>query len=633
MSDLLGWTPEVMVGRRSLDFLHIEVQERAINAWLDVLARPGGTGRCRVRHQHRDGSWVWLEVSNRNRLDDPDGGFVDCDMADISQEMAAHEELRASEQLLRRLTEALPVGVMQLDANKHPVYLNEQAYRILGANPDAPHEVLASCAADRALINAKFKQVFQGFDVDFEMYIDRADGSGRRRCTFAFRPLTGPTGEVTGAVASITDITDAARMRNELEARATFDALTGCMNRSTVGAALTDALMRSAHTTAAVYVDLDHFKMVNDKFGHAVGDTVLIAVAARLRDSVRGGDTVGRLGGDEFLVICPDITSDRDALALGERVAAALAEPLAVDGISLGTLASVGIARAQSSHTSAEALIAEADAAMYESKRLGSGRPVLGQGATRQIRASDGVGTSLRRAIDAHELEVHFQPMVHSGSGELMGSEALLRWRRDGELVPAGKFIDAAETTGLICEIGAWVINEVCHQAVASKRSDLRWFLNLSPRELAAPRTIEAFHQALESSGVPASSLVVEITERAALMEGGAASDTIATLIDMGIAIALDDFGTGWSSLASLLSVPAQWLKIDKQFTAAATTNQGEALIAGIVDLAKRVGCCTIAEGIETELEHRVITELGVDYAQGYLFGHPAPLPVALAAR
>jgi EAL domain-containing protein (putative c-di-GMP-specific phosphodiesterase class I) len=199
--------------------------------------------------------------------------------------------------------------------------------------------------------------------------------------------------------------------------------------------------------------------------------------------------------------------------------------------------------------------------------------------------------------------------------------------------VPAGDFIAAAETTGLICEIGAWIIHEVCHQAVASKRTGLRWFLNLSPRELAAPRTIEAFRRGLESSGVPASSLVIEITERAALIEGGAASQTLATLIDMGIGVALDDFGTGWSSLASLLSVPAQWLKIDKQFTSAATTNQGQALIAGIVDLAARVGCCTIAEGIETESEHRAITDLGVDYAQGYLFGRPAALPEGLAGH
>lgn len=642
---VLGWSTSEMVGVRSLDFIHPDDHERAIDMWMECLSRPGYTCRSRLRHKQRDGRWIWLEFSNHNLLDDPDAGYVDCEMLDISEEMEAHESVRASEQLLRRLAGALPVGVAQFDVERHILYANERLYEIVGADTDADAEALLACVADPQVMEDAFAAVYEGNDVDVEMHIDRLDRGGRRRCTLAMRALTNGDGAVIGAVGCLADITNAARMRSELEQRATFDALTGCVNRSTVISTLSamlairpdEASPDRAAGIAAVFVDLNDFKAVNDQFGHAVGDTLLVAVAARLREIVRGGDVVGRLGGDEFLIVCPNVADGDAAVSLGERVTAAITSPLTIGTVHLTPTASVGVAWTASLRgVEAEAFIAEADAAMYSAKRAGDGRPVVANGRHGTVppggaakRPAAGVlGVRLRDAIVRNELQVHFQPVVDVGvgAGAVIGCEALLRWNCDGRLVTAGEFVPAAEATGLICEIGPWVLDEVCRQAAATRRNDLTWFVNLSPRELAAPRTIIAFENAIHRHGIPPSSLVVEITEQGLLADDGAASRTVTELDRLGVGLALDDFGTGWSSLSRLLSVPVRWLKIDRCFTAVAHTDRGAAIVAGIVRLADGIGATTVAEGVELESERAAVSALGVQYAQGYLFARPQPL-------
>ena len=631
---MLGWERDDIVGQRSLEYIHPEDHDRAINAWMEVLTKPGDAFRVRLRHKHQDGRWIWLEIANRNLLDEPEG-YVDCEMFDISEEMEAQEAMRASEQLLRRLAGALPVGVVQLDRDRNIVYANDCIREILGTAPGATSRDMGGAVVDRAALDRALEAVLAGEDVDLELRIDRLDGSGRRLATLALRALTAPSGEVTGAVGCLTDLTDSARMRAELQRRATLDDLTGCASRATTLVTLDGMLTESGPRTAAIFVDLDGFKAVNDRFGHGIGDTLLVAVAARLRDTVRAGDVVGRIGGDEFLVLCPDVADGDLAMALGERIADAVAAPLDVDGTLIEPRASVGVAWAGAgvwtSGVNAEELIAEADAAMYASKAEAEGRPVLAgrrearRAARRRSRTGD-LAPKLRDAIANQELEVHYQPVVDLHHRVTVGHEALLRWRQADRIVPAAEFIQAAEMTGLICEIGPWVIDEVCRQAVAARRPDLLWFLNVSPRELAAPRTVASFGQAVEQHGVDPASVVVEVTEHATLVDDGIASGVIAELLRMGFVIALDDFGTGHSSLASVLHVPAKWIKIDRRFTAATKTAHGRRLVAGIVALAGHIGAGTIAEGIETQDELHALTELGVRFGQGYLLGRPAAL-------
>jgi diguanylate cyclase (GGDEF)-like protein/PAS domain S-box-containing protein len=383
---VLGWDVSEIVGQRSLDLIHPDDHERAINMWMECLSQPGYTCRSRLRHAHRDGRWIWLEFSNHNRLDDADAGYVDCEMFDISEEMEAHEAVRASEQLLRSLAGALPVGVVQFDLDRRIVYANERLYEIVGAHRDADEDTLLTCVVDTSVVEDALARMYAGSDVDIEMYIDRLDGTGRRRCTLAMRALINGDGAVCGGVACLADITDAARMRAELEERANFDALTGCLNRSSVMSALSAMLADLGDEPAAdqaggiavVFVDFDRFKSVNDRFGHAVGDSLLVGVASRLGGVVRTGDIVGRLGGDEFLIVCPDVVDSEEALSLGERITAAITSPLMIGAVRLAPTASVGVVWAAARRgIETGALIAEADAAMYSAKRAGHGRPVV----------------------------------------------------------------------------------------------------------------------------------------------------------------------------------------------------------------------------------------------------------------
>lgn len=370
---MLGWEESELLGQRSLDFIHPDDHDRAIDMWMECLSHPGATVRNRLRHQHRDGRWMWLEIANENRLDEAGAGFVDCEMIDISLEMEAHESVRASEQLLRRLAGALPVGILQFDLSRRILYANARLFEIFGADEGTDESTLLACVVDPANVDHAIQQVADGFDLDVEIEIDRLDGGGRRLCTLAVRALTSETGAVIGGVGCLVDVTEAASMQAELEHRATHDALTGCVNRPTVLSVLDATLVADAGTDgggiAVVFVDLDDFKAVNDRFGHAAGDAVLAEVASRLRGVVRDVDVVGRIGGDEFLVVCHDIDDADAAFALGARAASAIAEPMTF-GVSVVTpSASVGVAWSRAgSGEDVEAIVARADRAMYATK-------------------------------------------------------------------------------------------------------------------------------------------------------------------------------------------------------------------------------------------------------------------------
>ncbi len=383
VTDMLGWAHDEMVGQSSLGFVHPEDAERAIDLWMECLAHPGATCRTRVRHKRQDGSWIWLELSNTNLLADPDTGYVDCEMFDVSQEMEAHEAVRASQQLLSRLTASLPVGVAQFDTDGTVLYANDRLYEIVGVEPGIDEQALQAAVVEPAALERAMRAIHHGHDIDMHIVIQRADDGTRRECTLTIRSLTNDDGELIGGVLVLDDVTEQARMQSELEHRATYDELTSCANRRTVLARLSEALTTArigvpGVGTAAIFVDLDDFKDVNDRHGHATGDAVLTAIAARLQRVVRAQDVVGRLGGDEFLVVCPDVADQRAAIAMAERISAAMEAPVTVGGTSLHQTASIGVAWTGARlAVDADALIAEADQAMYAAKRDGSRSIVL----------------------------------------------------------------------------------------------------------------------------------------------------------------------------------------------------------------------------------------------------------------
>jgi diguanylate cyclase (GGDEF)-like protein/PAS domain S-box-containing protein len=383
LTEILGWSSEEMVGHRSLEFIHPDDQALAVENWLEMPASAGHGRRVRLRHHRKDDSWVWLEVINHNLLGDPDYGCVVAEMVDISVEMAAQEELKARERLLDGLAEAIPVGLFQVDEDGEIVYTNDRLHEILAVEP--AEKVLAQLAtlteADRSRVDGAVAEALgEGSSADIEVELHLPSTGELRFCTISLRSLSREDGTIEGAIACVADITDSARMRDELKRRATFDELTGGYNRASIMQALEDDISSGQRQAgrAVVFIDLDLFKTINDEQGHAAGDELLKNVALRLQDVVRDGDMVGRIGGDEFLAVCPNIESPEQAMKLAGRLALAQREAVALaGGGAIVVQASIGVAWSTGEGDDADAMVAKADAAMYESKRQGLGQPKL----------------------------------------------------------------------------------------------------------------------------------------------------------------------------------------------------------------------------------------------------------------
>jgi len=384
-TQILGWGTDQLIGQRTLAFIHPDDQAMAIENWMDLIAVPGPGRRVRLRYRRRDGSWLWCEITNHNLLTDPDHRCVVTGMVDIAEEMAATEALRAREQLLDRLAQTVPIGLVQIDTARQVMYTNDRLHDIVGIGRMPTLRAQLSTVVDeyRPALEAALDVVLErGLDADIEIALELDPASDRRLCTLSLRPLTDEVGTTTGAILCVADVTEGARMRDELRQRATFDQLTGCYNRAASMLALEADLQRRPDRAqrAAIFIDLDDFKLVNDELGHAAGDELLVIAAQRLQLAVRGADLVGRIGGDEFLVICPQIGGAERAMQLAQRVSDALTQDIMLAAGPSTLSASVGVAWSQGSATSADTLVARADAAMYASKASDDGRPRLAVG-------------------------------------------------------------------------------------------------------------------------------------------------------------------------------------------------------------------------------------------------------------
>jgi diguanylate cyclase (GGDEF)-like protein/PAS domain S-box-containing protein len=392
LTEILGWSAQEMEGHRSIEFIHPDDHALAIDNWMDMLASPGPGRRVRLRHRRRDGSWVWFEVTNHNLLDDSEQARVVAEIVDISEEMSAQEELRAREQLLDRLAEAIPLGLLQVDAAGEVVYTNDRLHEIVGVArvAGAREQLGAVVEADRpALLSALEDVLRDGHHTDVEVELRLPSSQELRFCSISLRALTHEDGAISGAIVCVADVTDSSRMRDELKRRATFDELTGCHNRPSFMRAL-EADIADAQPDAeraVMFVDVDRFKELNDRFGHAAGDELLRVIGGRLREMVRGEDLVGRIGGDEFLVMCPGVGGPEAAMRLAERVARTLHECVRLAEGSVSPQVSIGVAWSGGDGVDADALVAQADTAMYQSKRQRCGQPKLAKAAARRSAA------------------------------------------------------------------------------------------------------------------------------------------------------------------------------------------------------------------------------------------------------
>ena len=426
------------------------------------------------------------------------------------------------------------------------------------------------------------------------------------------------------------------RLRQEranLAHLALHDQLTGLSNRTL----LADRLRQSAHAShrkdshaMLLYLDLDNFKAINDRFGHQAGDCLLQAVASRLSTLVRGADTVARLGGDEFVVLVEELDDPEGAArSLAERIHLAMREPVTFGERQLHSSVSIGIAPVPPG-SEPEVCLAQADAAMYQAKRGGPARhesynSAIGRDNRRRSRLAD----ELRLARQLGELSIHYQPLFKLG-GEMVGMEALLRWHHP-ELgtVPPVEFIPLLEQSREIVAIGRWVLEEATCQGRAWQmegRPELTVSVNVSARQLQDPDFYDDVQHALMQSGLQPESLVLEVTESVLVMDIVRIGTVMQKIRDLGVHLALDDFGTGYSSLLYLRGLPIDRLKVDRSFVSGlGSSGQDPTIITTVVDLAHKLGLRVVAEGVETEEELRAVGAMGCDEAQGFLLGRPAP--------
>ncbi|NEV60722.1 EAL domain-containing protein [Thiorhodococcus minor] len=435
-------------------------------------------------------------------------------------------------------------------------------------------------------------------------------------------------------VATLNDITDRKLAEHELVWHASHDSLTGLPNRTLIHDQLTRALLRSkrqSHGVALLFIDLDGFKLVNDAHGHATGDDLLKMIAWKLLDQVRPGDTVGRLGGDELVILCDRVESPNALTALAERINEMLRTPLEVQGHQLFATASIGLAMGHGTTHSADDLLRNADAAMYKAKEHGrDGWRFFSEEIHQQVRERLDITNGLRQAIERGELQVRFQPILGTESEIVRGAELLLRWLpAEGEIPPA-RFIPIAEMTGSIVPIGKWVFAQACAAEAAwrARFAERAPYVsvNLSARQLNDDTLVQSVAAILEETGADPSRVLLELTETSLMTDVSRNLDILKQLADLGMHVAVDDFGTGYSSLSQLLRMPVSTLKIDREFVDGIEREQdSKAIVSAVTSMARAMQLKVVAEGVETEGQLRYLRDLGCNYVQGYHFYRPMP--------
>ena len=440
---------------------------------------------------------------------------------------------------------------------------------------------------------------------------------------------------------SQTDVTDQRRVQDDLQHAALHDGLTGLANRALFSELLERALSKTrrsaSYVCAVLFIDLDHFKLVNDSYGHVIGDQFLVAIGKRLLQCLRPGDALARLGGDEFAILLDDVGESTVASVISERLHATLRAPFELDGREIWASASIGIAFSNGQHQDPEELLRDADTAMYRSKAQGRSQtqtfdPSMHESAIGRLTLE----TELRRAIDRQEFIVYYQPIIELDTRDVCGFESLIRWpREDGTMTPPTDFIPVAEETGLIAPITKIVLFEACRQVAEWQRQfgrPLTLTVNISTKLFDRPTLVAEVREAIASTGLLPGSLRLEITE-SFLVNG---SEQVVARLDelrsIPVELYLDDFGTGFSSLSYLHRYRLDALKIDRSFVSRIGELHNDApIVASIVNLAKELGMGVIAEGVETMAQAERLTALECPHAQGYLFSHPLSVEDARA--
>ncbi len=627
---LFGYRSEEAVGRNIL-FLYADESDDDLQ-FNDAFLERGGR-EMEVRRRRKSGEIFWASLS-LSLMRDAEGEAVGLIgyLSDITDRLAAAEDLRLHASIFEHSGE----GIMITDADERIVSVNKAFCRITGY---AKEEVLGRSSH-------MFDSVHQDEDFYRRMRDEiRTSGSWRGEMLemkkggevypkwASVGAMKNPEGRISHYFSIFSDISERKRAEERIHHLAYYDALTDLPNRSLLNKLVTQTLTAAARSRAhgaLLFIDLNRFKPINDTLGHEVGDRLLKLVGLRFRATLRSEDLMARLGGDEFVAGLFNIAQREHAGIVAQKLLTALDEPFLIDGNELRLGASIGISIYPQDGDNAETLLRYADIAMYRAKQTRQNAYMYySEEMNRRSLDRLKIETGLRQALERGELRVHYQPKVDIGSGEIVGAEALVRWQHPSEgMIPPGAFIPVAEETGLVVQIGEWVLEQACLQALAWQRAGLpllKIAVNISARQINAglPRTVAAL---LGRLGLPPAWLELELTE-SMLMHG---SDEVIDMMDelhaSGVSLALDDFGTGYSSLSYLKRFPIDTLKIDRSFVAGIPRDANDCAIAGaIVSMAKQLGHKVIAEGVETREQLAFLSSLGCHEIQGYLFSPGVP--------
>jgi diguanylate cyclase (GGDEF)-like protein/PAS domain S-box-containing protein len=569
---------------------------------------------------------------------------VDCGVDPVATAAAVEGDAREIERRYRTLVEQLPlvVYVDALDEGSSNIFTSGGIEPLLGYSveewrddPDLFIRTLHPDDRDRVLAaHARTHRTHEPLSLEYRL-IARDEAVVWVRDDGVV--VLGDNGEPLYLQGYLLDITPERELQEQLRLQALFDPLTGLANRAFFHEQLEHAVSirtENESDTAVVFIDIDEFKQINDQYGHSVGDEVLAILGARLKTVIRAGDSVARLGGDEFAVLLTSVREPAEPAIVAERLLEQITAPIEVAGRHLLLTASIGIALGS---TGTE-LLKQADAAMYRAKANGDADYAfyddeLDQAALNRFKRI----AEMREAIVDKQFTLAYQPVVNLDPFEVVGLEALLRWQHPtlGE-VPPLDFIPLAEESGLIVQIGRWVLLEACFYASRLRAllgRDLEIAVNVSARQLQHPEFLEHVESALDRADLPPHLLTLELTESVLVASGERAEQQLAMLKDRGVKLALDDFGTGYASLAYLQRLPVDIVKIDRSFTAKIDTGAADlALLEGIVGLGKALGLQLVAEGIERVAQQGIVQELGCHGAQGFHFGRPAPAAAATQA-
>ncbi|MCA1989688.1 MAG: PAS domain S-box protein, partial [Desulfarculus sp.] len=631
--DLYGYSPEE--ARR----LNVEAlsagpphygQEQALEMIMRAVAGQPQVFEWQARK--KDGSLFWAEVSlKRARIGEHDRLLSM--VRDITERRQAQEQIQLLAKVFENTIEGISVtdtrGTIQMVNPGFTHITGYSAEEVLGRNP----RVLKSDRHDAEFYAAMWRDIVENGHWSGEIWNRRKSGEAYPEW-LTISVIKDAAGEPTHYVAVFHDITEIKRSEEQIRHQAYHDALTGLPNRQLFNDRLEMALSRArrgGESLAVVFLDLDHFKTINDSLGHAVGDLLLQEVAQRLKRSVRQEDTVCRLGGDEFIMILPELGEVDQAVAVAGRIIEDLEKPFSLRGHELYITCSIGITIYPNDGDDLETLVKNADMAMYRAKEQGRNTYRLFTPAMNQrARQRQEMLSALRRAVERDEFLVHYQPQVDLFTEQVVGIEALVRWRPpSGEMIPPDQFIPLAEETGLILSIGQKVLEAACRQTAEWARQGhyrLRLAVNLSARQFNQPDLVERIAGVLEQTGLAPAMLELEITESTAMANLDATSGTLRRLHALGLTLSLDDFGTGYSSLNYLRRFAIDLLKIDRSFIKDLPSDSDAATITeAIVSMAHTLRLKVIAEGVETREQLNFLRNLGCDYVQGFLYSRPLP--------